>query len=130
MRDHVKGGALTEVTFYILLSLYTPKHGYAIMQFIEQTTKGRLELGAGTLYGALNTLQEKGWILPYGEQTGRKKEYLITAEGKAAAEKELRRLLELTQAASQIVGNTAVSPNAAFSQQYPSFPQNLAEHAT
>ena len=30
MRDNTKGGALTEVTFFILLSLYTPKHGYAI----------------------------------------------------------------------------------------------------
>lgn len=36
MRDNAKGGALTEVTFYILLSLYTPKHGYAVMQFIEE----------------------------------------------------------------------------------------------
>ena len=35
MRDNTKGGALTEVTFYILLSLYQPKHGYAVMQFIE-----------------------------------------------------------------------------------------------
>ena len=35
MRDNAKGGALTEVTFFILLSLYTPKHGYAVMQFIE-----------------------------------------------------------------------------------------------
>ena len=48
MRDNVKGGALTEVTFFILLSLYTPKHGYAVMQFIEDSTKGRLTLGAGT----------------------------------------------------------------------------------
>ena len=53
MRDNAKGGALTEVTFFILLSLYTPKHGYAVMQFIEDSTKGRLTLGAGTLYGAL-----------------------------------------------------------------------------
>lgn len=59
MRDNTKGGALTEVTFYILLSLYTPKHGYAVMQFIEEKTGGRLSLGAGTLYGALNSLQEK-----------------------------------------------------------------------
>ena len=40
MRDNAKGGALTEVTFFILLSLYTPKHGYAVMQFIEDSTKG------------------------------------------------------------------------------------------
>lgn len=48
MRDNVKGGALTEVTFFVLLSLYSPRHGYAIMQFIENETGGRLSLGAGT----------------------------------------------------------------------------------
>ena len=42
MRDHVRGGALTEVTFYILLSLYIPRHGYAVMQFVEEKTGGRL----------------------------------------------------------------------------------------
>ena len=89
MRDNAKGGALTEVTFFILLSLYTPKHGYAVMQFIEDSTKGRLTLGAGTLYGALNSLQEKGWIAPFGDSAGRKKEYLITTQGKEIAEKEV-----------------------------------------
>ena len=43
------------------------------MQFIEDNTKGRLTLGAGTLYGALNSLQEKGWIAPFGDSAGRKK---------------------------------------------------------
>lgn len=104
MRDNVKGGALTEVTFYILLSLLTPKHGYAIMQFIEDKTGGRLSLGAGTLYGALNTLEEKGWIARYGDNEGRKKEYLITALGKEYAEIELARLQELIQTATKILG--------------------------
>ena len=106
MRDNVKGGALTEVTFYILLSLFTPKHGYAIMQFIDEKTTGRLSLGAGTLYGAINTLEEKGWIARYGEGEGRKKEYLITALGKETAEIELARLQELTQTAIKIMGGT------------------------
>ena len=74
MRDNVKSGALTEVTFYILLSLYSPKHGYAVMQFIEEKTGGRLSLGAGTLYGALNSMLEKGWIELFGDSEGRKKE--------------------------------------------------------
>lgn len=104
MRDNVKGGALTEVTFYILLSLFTPKHGYAIMQFIEEKTGGRLSLGAGTLYGALNSLEEKGWIALHGENSGRKKEFLITAQGKEVAKKELARLQELTQTATEIMG--------------------------
>ena len=106
MRDNVKGGALTEVTFYILLSLYTPKHGYAVMQFIEEKTDGRLALGAGTLYGALNSLQEKGWIKPCGDIDGRKKEYIITVQGREIAEKELNRLNELVHVATEIVGGT------------------------
>ncbi len=104
MRDNVRGGALTEVTFYILLSLYSPKHGYAIMQFVKEMTNERLSLGAGTLYGALNSLQEKNWIRLYGDSQGRKKEYVITEEGKRIAEKELQRLNELVKFATEIVG--------------------------
>ena len=97
MRDHVRGGALTEVTFYILLSLYIPRHGYAVMQFVEEKTGGRLLLGAGTL-------QEKGWIAPCGASGGRKKEFVITAQGKQAAEREFARLAELVQTAAGIIG--------------------------
>ena len=104
MRDNVNGGALTEVTFYILLSLYTPKHGYAVMQFIEEKTAGRLLLGAGTLYGALNSLKKKGWIKPYGDSKDRRKEYLITTLGKEIVKKELIRLNQLVSVANEIVG--------------------------
>ena len=104
MRDNTKGGALTEVTFFILLYLYTHKHGYAIMQFIENETNGRLSLGAGTLYGALNSLQEKGWIEPYGMSDGRKKEYIITEEGKKIANAELERIRSLVDVAERIIG--------------------------
>lgn len=104
MRDNVNGGALTEVTFYILLSLYTPKHGYAVMQFIEEKTAGRLLLGAGTLYVALNSLKKKGWIMPYGDSKDRRKEYLITTLGKEIVKKELIRLNQLVSVANEIVG--------------------------
>ena len=60
MRDNVKGGALTEVTFYILLSLYTPKHGYAVMQFIEEKTGGRLER-YNVRQGTVNCGRGKRW---------------------------------------------------------------------
>ncbi len=104
MRDNVKGGALTEVTFFILLALYEPKHGYGIMQFVEGETEGRLSLGAGSLYGALNTLLDKGWIRPVNEDNERKKEYIITEIGKTIAEAELLRLKYLVQTASRIIG--------------------------
>lgn len=88
--------ALTESTYYILLSLYHPQHGYGIMQQTEQLSGGRVRLAAGTLYGALNSLCEKGWIrqLPV-ERGNRKKEYQLTAEGLAVLKHELARLQQL-----------------------------------
>ena len=87
---------LTEAVFYILLAVRQPNHGYGIIGEVEELTAHRVVLGAGTLYGALNTLLEKGWItaLP-GERNSRKKEYVITETGLDALHQELTRLEEL-----------------------------------
>ncbi|MCL2643746.1 MAG: helix-turn-helix transcriptional regulator, partial [Candidatus Bathyarchaeota archaeon] len=55
MTEDLTQGALTEAVYYILLSMLEPIHGYAVMQNIEKLTNGRVNLGAGTLYGAINT---------------------------------------------------------------------------
>ena len=90
--------ALTEAVFYILLSLDTPLHGYGIMQNVERLSGGRVRLAAGTLYGALATLTERGWIVSLGDESeGRKKEYQITPAGREAVRAGLRRLHELAQ---------------------------------
>lgn len=87
---------LTESTYYILLSLYTPQHGYGIMQKTELLSGGRVRLAAGTLYGALNSLCDKGWIapLPVVEES-RKKEYKLTDKGLIVLKNELQRLKQL-----------------------------------
>lgn len=96
MNERTEYGPLTEAVYYILLSLYKPLHGYGIMQRIKELSEGRVNLGAGTLYGALNTLVEKGWIVPAtGEDDSRKKEYEITELGKDNVEYEIKRLEEL-----------------------------------
>lgn len=87
--------ALTEAVYYILLSLYEPLHGYGIMQKVEQLSGGRVRLAAGTLYGAITTLLEKGWISALPGETSRKKEYVITDIGKAIVIDEIARLREL-----------------------------------
>jgi len=95
---------LTEAVYYILLSLYSPLHGYGIMQKVEDFSDGRVKLAAGTLYGALNTLLEKGWIAAvYGETNSRKKEYEITRLGKEIAVNELTRLRELLNNGEKII---------------------------
>jgi DNA-binding PadR family transcriptional regulator len=90
--------ALTEAVYYILLSLYTPLHGYGIIQYVEEISKGRVVLAPGTLYGALSTLQDKGLIKPVNtESNSRKKEYLITKTGKQVVKEEIDRLEELIE---------------------------------
>ena len=88
--------ALTEAVYYILLSLLEARHGYGIIQNVQLLSGGRVRLAAGTLYGALNTLLEKRWIaaLPEEEES-RKKEYIITPEGRQALQREHSRLQEL-----------------------------------
>lgn len=85
---------LTEGVFYILLALYEPRHGYGIMQLTEELSKGRVRLGAGTIYGAIKTLVERKWIKAL-DGDGRKKEYMITELGKSVVEFEIERLKEL-----------------------------------
>ena len=106
MNEHI---ALTEAFYYILLSLYQPLHGYGIMQKAEEFSGGRVRLAAGTLYGAQNTLQDKGWIEALPCTPGsRKKEYRITAAGRAAVESELARLRELVKNGEQVTGGSSV----------------------
>ena len=82
--------ALTEAVFYILLSLQKPLHGYGIIQNVGELSNGRVKLAAGTLYGALNSLVDKGWIdaLPENPES-RKKEYVITNSGLIVLKKNL-----------------------------------------
>ena len=88
---------LTEAFFYILLSVRQPNHGYGIIQEISEITEGKVVLGAGTLYGAINSMLSKKWIRLYSEEkeSRKKKEYLITDKGREAFTKEIKRLNEL-----------------------------------
>ena len=89
--------ALTETAYYILLSLQTPLHGYAIMQNIKSITNGRISMGAGTLYGALNALNEKKYIVECECDDPSRREYVITNDGKEVLKKEISRLEEMLQ---------------------------------
>ncbi|MBQ1483339.1 MAG: helix-turn-helix transcriptional regulator [Erysipelotrichaceae bacterium] len=87
---------LTEASYYILLALYNPQHGYGIMQEVEYLSRGRVRLAAGTLYGALTSMVDKGWIIPLPSEEGsRKKNYQITSKGLEILKNEVERLREL-----------------------------------
>ena len=97
--------ALTEATYYILLSLVKPRHGYGIMQMTEELSGGRVHLAAGTLYGALSALTAKGWIIPLpSEDESRRKEYCLTEKGRLVLRGEVERLRELADNGERILG--------------------------
>ena len=99
-----EGFALTEATYYILLSLVRPRHGYGIMQLTEELSGGRVHLAAGTLYGALNALSTKGWIIQLpSDEDSRRKEYRLTEKGLQVLRAEVERLRELADNGERIL---------------------------
>jgi len=54
---------LPPATFHILIALAREdRHGYAVIQDIEQRTNGELRLSAGTLYRSIQRMLEQGLI--------------------------------------------------------------------
>ncbi len=87
---------LTEQMYYILLSLLKPNCGVDIMESVERISKGRVKVGAGTLYALLGKFEEEKMIVEV-EVVGRKRTYVITEKGRALLEKEYERLLYLVE---------------------------------
>lgn len=80
-------GHFSDPSLLILSSLANgPKHGYAMMQDIEQFSGTRLE--PGTLYGALARLERRGWIMPLPAEE-RRRPYRITGAGATALREQL-----------------------------------------
>jgi len=102
-----KFSPLTEATYYIMISLNTPLHGYGIMKKVEKLTKGRLKLASGTLYGAISTLVTNKLIVLVSEekQSKGKKMYQITDQGKKLLFYEISRLREMVNNGIDEVGD-------------------------
>lgn len=96
MKDISRFSPLTETTFYILLALVEPLHGYGIMEKVKNLSSNRIRPGPGTLYGALANLLDSKLIVPAkeGRENSRRKIYRITQAGKELLEYESRRLEE------------------------------------
>ena len=74
------------------------KHGYAIKQDIEARTDGEMRLGPGTLYEAIQRLEDGGLISesggdePGNGQEAQRRYYKLTERGWSALRTEIRQL--------------------------------------
>jgi DNA-binding PadR family transcriptional regulator len=82
--------ATSDPSFLILASLADgEKHGYAMMADIRAFAN--VELGPGTLYGAITRLEERGFIRPVGAGD-RRQPYRLTPAGRRHLEEQLAAL--------------------------------------
>jgi len=92
---------LTESTYYILLALLEPLHGYGVMQKVEAMSEGMVKIGPGTLYGAFQALEKEGLIVKVGEEE-RRKIYDLTGKGRQVLKKQVERLALMVRNASAV----------------------------
>lgn len=94
---------MTETTYYTLLAVLKPRHGYAIIQFVSNLTDGRIKLGTGTLYTMVGRLVEDGIIYIVSSDNG-KKTYEITERGYQILVDETKRLAYQLQNGQELIG--------------------------
>lgn len=86
---------LTETMFLVLLTMLEENYGYKVSQEVEEITNGRIVLGPGTLYGAINNLNKKGWIELVDKDDSGKKVYIATDIGRELVSLEIKRMRNL-----------------------------------
>src|SRR5688500_3484856 len=85
-------------------------HGYQIAKRIRTQSEGVLDFAEGTLYPALHSLEQQGFIEAYdAEESGRTRRYYrLTPAGHTALAKERRDWKQYTAAMNLILGDSAL----------------------
>ncbi len=86
------------------------KHGYAIMQDIENLCE--LRIGPGTLYGALARLDQRGWIKEVATNNYRRRPFRLTDAGTSALLEHLRLVERLAGAGLRRLGSPTLKKGA------------------
>lgn len=90
----------TRIEFHVLVALLDgPRHGYGVMQDLDELTGGELRLGPGTLYSAIKRLLGGGLIEECDADAERRRCYRLTRRGKSVATEEAQRLAALLRVA-------------------------------
>jgi DNA-binding PadR family transcriptional regulator len=93
MSESNSTGPLTPAVFHILLALHGgERHGYDIMQQVQQDSRGAVKMGPGTLYGSLDRMIAAGLVVRSNTWDPRRIYYKLTALGQAALKSESERL--------------------------------------
>lgn len=98
------GGDLLQGTLDMLVLqalLIAPAHGYTIARVIEQRSDAFLQVEQGSLYPALNRLEDRGWVDSYwatSENNRRARYYRLTPKGRRQLQRESEQWRQLVHA--------------------------------
>lgn len=96
-----KAEQLTDSMFYIMAALSKPRHGYAIMSLIEETSNGVVTIGPASMYTIIKKLLQNNWIYLYDDSDSRRKVYTLTEQGRAILKEDLKIRKLMIQLAEQ-----------------------------
>ncbi|SIO85797.1 PadR family transcriptional regulator [Nocardiopsis sp. JB363] len=92
-----ESGELADTAVHVLLALVRPRHGYAVMRFLEQESGGAITLGPASLYTTLKKLVSADFINELDGDDSRRV-YRITPRGREVLNRNIehrRRLLAM-----------------------------------
>ena len=97
-----QSGDLVDTALHVLLALVHPRHGYAVMHFLEQESAGAITLGPASLYTTLKKLVVAGLIKEL-EGDDSRRIYHLTAKGHEVLVRNIERRRQLLVMADHIM---------------------------
>ena len=104
-REEIPPGTL-EMLILRTLARHETMHGFAIAEFILETSRGVLQVEEGSLYPALQRMLLKDWIAgewSKTEENRRARYYSLTPEGRRQLARELDRYTRVSRAIAAIL---------------------------
>lgn len=109
MEDNSDSGDLIQGTLEMLILKGLnrgPQHGYAVAEWIQQTSRQVLKVEEGALYPALHRMELRGLLKSkwgISENNRRAKYYELTADGRARLQGESQRWARLSSAVAFVM---------------------------
>lgn len=95
-------GELADAAMHVLLALVSPRHGYAVTQFLEERSGGAITLGPASLYTTLKKLSAAGFIEELDGEEARRT-YQLTVSGREVLARNIERRRSLLAMADRIM---------------------------
>jgi PadR family transcriptional regulator, regulatory protein PadR len=89
---------------------WKPMHGFAVLHWIEETSRNKLQIEEGALYPALHRMEQKQWLEAewgYTDQNRKAKFYRLSALGRRQLTAELSRWSRYTEAMGYVLAAPA-----------------------